>query len=365
MALPDLIRDASAYSRTQPDYAGRYIDHDAGGVMVFLFSGDLTNHASELGRRMPGDATFRVERVERSRSDLETLRSDVHAAYDELMGLGVRVVSTGIKTDTNTLLVGIAPDSSQGAETLMARFGPGVSVRTQGPVQADACTFGSCWPLKGGFKITSTTSCTSGFVSKSEFGSITLLTAGHCIYVGGIGTDWKHATNTIGPGQTHTWYSGADADAAILYLLGSAIPSTKNQYMVTNGTVRSLTAVRESADQDVDDVVCRTGIASNLDCGKIVAIDVTNNSCISNNTICRAIDHTWELDFDSTGGDSGGPIHAGTNIGLGIHVHSDVDGSPNARSWYSPLGWVRTEYFNRHGIFYSYCLNAGCSVTWP
>jgi len=49
--------------------------------------------------------------------------------------------------------------------------------------------------------------------------------------------------------------------------------------------------------------------------------------------------------------------------GYGIHVHS-TDGA-GAISWYSPLGWVQAEFFNRFGVMYRFCLNTGCTVTGP
>jgi hypothetical protein len=105
-------------------------------------------------------------------------------------------------------------------------------------------------------------------------------------------------------------------------------------------------------------------------CGVIGEVNATHDSCINNNTICRAIRHTWEMKFDSVSGDSGGPVFAGVldpdyGQGYGIHVHS-TDGA-GAISWYSPLGWVQAEFFNHFADHpsYRFCLNTSCSVRGP
>ncbi len=59
---------------------------------------------------------------------------------------------------------------------------------------------------------------------------------------------------------------------------------------------------------------------------------------------------TAGVDFDSTGGDSGGPVFAvapsgGINrITLGTHVHSDPDNQASAHGWYSPQDVGRAVY---------------------
>jgi hypothetical protein len=76
---------------------------------------------------------------------------------------------------------------------------------------------------------------------------------------------------------------------------------------------------------------------------------------------------TMEVDFDSTGGDSGGPLFytvpgGGTTnrIALGTHVHSDPDGTPNAHGWYSPIDTGRDTYNALWGYSYTMCFTSAC-----
>jgi hypothetical protein len=100
-----------------------------------------------------------------------------------------------------------------------------------------------------------------------------------------------------------------------------------------------------------------------LACGAISAENVTNLSCKSQGVDCRPILHTWEVNFDSTGGDSGGPMYVRTisqDIALGTHVHSDPDGTPGANGWYTPIGWGVDAYRVQFGFTYSICVTASC-----
>jgi hypothetical protein len=72
-----------------------------------------------------------------------------------------------------------------------------------------------------------------------------------------------------------------------------------------------------------------------------------------------------EVDFDSTGGDSGGPVVApitssSNKIALGTHVHSDADGTPGAHGWYSPIDVGEYLYRSMHGTGYLVCTTAAC-----
>lgn len=366
--------DAAVYAKALTESAGVYTDQLDGGAPVFLFAGDASSQLGEIESRLPAGTRFRVDTVSRSTADLEAIRLDVDLAKPSLLKQGIDVILTGIDTSANRLMLGVNGLTPSAEEVLRERFGDGIAVRDQRPGAADACTFSSCWPPKGGFKVTGSKGfgCTSGFVASKENNpnSLALLTAGHCSWVnGGAGTNFTHNGLIIGPSTGHTFVSGADADAVFITINAANNPPAKNLYIDTPPDTHALTVVVETANQDQGDVICRTGITSNKDCGQIVLENVTNQSCVtvSGVTTCKNIDHTWEVNFDSAGGDSGGPYHLGTTTGFGIHIHSDgpPDYAPGNRGWYSPLGWVRTEYFNRFGVFYSYCTSASCNTHWP
>ena len=136
------------------------------------------------------------------------------------------------------------------------------------------------------------------------------------------------------------------------------------------------------ADQSVADVtrlgnvtqgalVCRVGRASGHDCGNVVFADEDNLSEVDGWQSMNVI-HTARVAFDSTDGDSGGPVFfyptGGTCCNpvtaLGTHVHSEED-TPSTSDdfgWFSPYGWGRFNYDNLPQASYTYtiCLTASC-----
>lgn len=109
-------------------------------------------------------------------------------------------------------------------------------------------------------------------------------------------------------------------------------------------------------------IVCRSGRTSGWDCGTIVRKNVTKPSCVL--TDCRLIDYTVEVDFDSKGGDSGGPVHISNNA-LGTHVDSELPDGPGKHGWYSPLDFARSTYYDVTGLSYNVCTSSDCSIAWP
>jgi hypothetical protein len=103
--------------------------------------------------------------------------------------------------------------------------------------------------------------------------------------------------------------------------------------------------------------VCRMGLTSLKDCGILYEWNVRRPSCVPG-WGCKNIDYAMEVDFDSTNGDSGGPVFW-VNSGYGIYFHSDPDG-PGAHGWYSPLDIASTEYAVRTGVIFDYCKTATC-----
>jgi V8-like Glu-specific endopeptidase len=72
------------------------------------------------------------------------------------------------------------------------------------------------------------------------------------------------------------------------------------------------------------------------------------------------IDHQVTVDFDSLGGDSGGPYYASTNgsYAAGIHTHS-LD-PEDETGWFSTLGYAKSAYKSHTGIDYVYCVTDSC-----
>jgi hypothetical protein len=362
-----------------PGFAGVYIDQHDDGAPVFLFkNGHSTSEArSGLEARLPAGTRFVTREVKYSHAELGGIRSAIERSLDELLAAGIDVVGLGIENRSNRVTVGVATGFDKAVDAF-AQYGDAVSVEPDRPAQSDACTIPSCWPPKGGFRVYSVAvdnNCTSGFMAKA--GTVyALATAGHCTKVG-LSGNWAHNNdaNVIGTPRSHTWFEGSDADAVFIRLNVAPVPSSgRNLFVSEDNETHALTQIALLTQQPEGAVACRTGYGTGQKnngahtgktCGTIVNDDVMRESCIQNETNCVTINHTWEVDFDSTGGDSGGPIHVGISTGMGTHVHSVVDGVTPARGWYSPLQWVQIETSQSTGTTWRFCLNSSCSVSGP
>lgn len=360
-------------------YASGYMDHLRGGVLVFEFAGE-TVELSVLAALLPPGTELEVRKVERSLGQLQATKSVIRDRVEGLLVEGIEVNSIGIDPVRNAVIVGLESPTDAIEARLVAEFGPGLTFRQQSPAVDDACiSVSDCWPPKGGFDITAVQTanrCTSGWIVKrtDQSGTRQILTAGHCIFVGGgNGAAWKHGSSGpgIGDGQSNTWVGSGThkSDVGLVGIVTTKVPPVRNQFIwgLSGGPlVSAATATRASNLQWVGDGVCRFGITSYRDCGQIVMEDVARKSCI-NLTNCKWIDRTWEVNIDSQGGDSGGPIYFNTGsspyLVYGTHVHSDdgpYDPGPNGRGWYSPFNIGRDEYFGITGVYYNLCLTAAC-----
>lgn len=372
VGVQEALTPASAYVATVVESAGVYIDQLDLGLPVFLFVGNGEVHRPAIEKLLPPGTEFRIASAEYTYAELLDIQARVEAAREGVVNDGIDMVLTGLDVRANRVIVGVEGLTPAAVDALSARFGPGISTRMQAPTQADACSYLNCWPLKGGIEIYRTSGvsqCTSGFIVKrASTSTYGVITAGHCIEVnGGYDKDWFHGTTsvyTIGRSQRETWQAGADADVGIIHANAGSVPSQKNRIYTPGDatTYRDILAVTTSVNQNVGMVVCRSGRTSGWDCGTIVAKNVTKPSCVG--TDCRLIDYVVEVDFDSMGGDSGGPIHINSNA-LGTHVDSERPDGPGKHGWYSPLDFARTTYYDLHGISYNVCTSSDCSIAWP
>jgi Trypsin len=347
-------------------------------VPVFLVVGDTGPLAERIRAALPAGSDFRVETARYTEKELLELQAAIEEDRQELIKGGVSLVSTGLDTPNNRVIVGVDGDIDAAAAVLR-RYGTALEVRTDRASVADACTYRNCWlpqKAKGGihvYKSYTVYPCTSGFIVKRpDTGNFAILTAGHCIEVnGGYGQIFKHGSTTvytIGGSRYETWAAGANADAGIIALSSGSVPTPKNTFHVRESgidSVRALNGVTSHAAQSVGLFVCRSGLGTgNSTCGHVVEKNVTRPSCVGE-TNCKLIDYQFEVDFDSVGGDSGGPIYA-NGQGYGIHIHSDDADDPAPRhGWYSSLEFARSEYFGVSGVTYNFCLISDCSLGWP
>lgn len=292
----------------------------------------------------------------------------------DLRVAGIPLVSTSIKTPTNTVEVGLAEVTDSAVATLKSEFGDAISVVVDGAVaHADACPKTGCLPAKAGIGVTSAqvgSECTLGFgvrvITGTDYHGV--VTAGHCFRAGGgtgEGDDWRHSVggvwNKVGDAEKQTWYSGADADVGLIDY--STVPADRDNYWTASGT-HDVTGVMTNGEMQIGDVVCRTGRNSGHDCGYVVDTDETRDSEMEG-IGTRLIDHQWVVGFDSIGGDSGGPYTA-SNKAWGIHNHSTDPGEAgHPMGWYSTPSWTTLEYQSRWGITFQYCLTDSCPERLP
>lgn len=379
-------------------YAGAYIDQLRNGQPV-LMTTDPASLSEALKGVEQSAALAEVRIAEYSEADLEATKELVKTAQKELESSGIDVVSIGLDTSGNRVIVGINGSSKEIEAQLRSRFGQAIAVREARPGGIDACTVASCWPMKGGLRVRLQDDpinkyCTAGFmVRKSDSGALALLTAGHCIALNNNpGQDtWGHESNppaalnfgyeapsSLNQGY-HTWFEGSNGDVALIVLNSTAIAAldpTLNLLHIadpdSNGTVGS---VKPPSQQLQFDSVCRmghgtykaSGNVQGVTCGQVGLRNVDNESCNASGSTCYTINHTWEVDFDSVGGDSGGPVFhqiAPPNLvysAYGTHVHSWVTGDPLPKTgWYTPIFWGEDQYDASFPFTYTVCVTAAC-----
>jgi len=105
--------------------------------------------------------------------------------------------------------------------------------------------------------------------------------------------------------------------------------------------------------------------ASGHDCGVVTEWQVGRASKVSGYSQMWVTDSTT-VNFDSIGGDSGGPVFyydsggtTGPVIALGTHVHSE-EGSGANEGWFSGIFQGSTNYNAMWGISYAPCGTAAC-----
>jgi hypothetical protein len=362
-AIDPMVEKAS----TNDTFAGVYLDQKAGGAPVFMFTAGISDRAKELSEFVPAEFGFRTESAARTYRELTEVNDQIASSWERLRAEGIDIVRAGIRTDQNIVEVGVTGLTTKTSNRLTTEFGPGIVVVENRVAQADACvSVSNCRPMKGGIKITRPTGyCTSGFVVKtSNTGEIMMLTAGHCLHVhGGLGAVWSHNSDTFGIAAEDTWHPGVtrNGDVGLIDIYTSEVPATKNQLLDASTTVKSVGGW-DSA-QLVGDQTCRAGATWGVDCGQIRLVNVTRASTVSG-VGTMTVQHTNEVSFDSTGGDSGGSMYFRSGaivVAQGTHVHSDVDTANPAYGWFTPISWGKSTFSGIWGYDYSVCVSSSCS----
>lgn len=378
--IPEKIGSALAKAASRSDFAGAFLDNASGGQPVMLFSSrEGSDLQAQLQSVVSDEIALTTRTVSRSLVDLEQLRSRVNSDSDWFKASGIELISTGIDTQNNALLVGIVGPTTSAREQVEARFGPGVVVRSDDYAFADACTVISCWPQKGGIKLfpvnKPTAICTSGFVVR--YGNPVgygLLTAGHCVKINGMGNYAHLPTKVVGSPTPHTYIANAVADAVVIKMNVEPPPTnTLNYYVWEDNITHAASRVSPNAELVQGSPVCMYGwgmkdkepATNGRKCGIITVPNVVRPSCEDvNKTKCIDIQHQFEVNYDTHPGDSGGPVSTGNSSVVGLVTDSVKDGT-GARSWFSSVDWAMSAIDNvAGGTRWRVCLSPTCTSFW-
>jgi V8-like Glu-specific endopeptidase len=363
-------------ARMLPGYAGVYLDQLDGGQPVFLFTGATAQAAAdEIGRLLPAGTAFRVQEAKRTESELIEQKQTIEADLTELWASGIDIVRVAVKTSQNRLRVGVRDLTESERQEILARYGSDLDVFEDGVAVSDACpATNDCRPIKGGISINHTGGaageCTSGFIVRASDGTLRMLTAGHCIHVhGGYDTQWQHNSDAFGRARRETWTPGGTGNADVgLISIASAeqdLMTSKNKMRRTNDSVVSVIDTDVISAALEGSQACRVGRTSGHDCGIISEWLVGRASKVS------GYERMWvtlstTVNFDSLGGDSGGPVFyydsggtTGSVVALGTHVHSE-EGSGANEGWFSGIYRGSAYYEELWGVWYAPCETAAC-----
>jgi len=315
--LAALVRAAEADAA----FGGIYVDQADGGAVVVEVVGDPASAATRLQADIPAGATLKVKRVGRSYGQLQALQERIAADMNGLREEGIAVQTVGIDPKANLVLVGLQPYTSGAAAELARRYGAAIEVTAEDPFTLTTCTgVDNCSQYAGGIHIytwinpTTTGNCTSGFIGRRTTNpasnELYYITAGHCLaQTTGIGAAWQQnmpGEATIGTASNYQFYSGMSADVGVIKLANGTATPKNLMFAAPSGPTRLILASQSNANQQVGNIVCRSGYRSNNSvCGTITLRDFS--IVVSGYTF----NHQWRGSVGAIEGDSGGPVYAG------------------------------------------------------
>lgn len=383
------LDEALAYGRSDPSWAGAWIDQRAGGVPVFAFTARTDDQTSEIARRLPRDTQFRTTTVSRTLAELAELKQRITLDIEELAEFGLQVTSVGFDLMENKVTIGLKHLTTTGREAILAKYGMAVAVRERAPAVADACPQTGCLPLKGGIGMLGKGGAwpgTVGYLARRTDVSpdvLVIVTAGHIVKLGSgaTGDPFTHGTTNLGyginspamAGKIHTFFDLADADVGLISVFSSVYPTSRNQILVDEApvTTRPVLNIQPAASQLPNSLVCRMGRTTLLQCGTIRDNDETMISDVSG-VESHLIEHTVVYRRDALGGDSGGPIFVTVTppgeppeaVLYGTHVHSEGGAfSSTKEGWYSPIDRGIAQLQSRHEpLALSPCVTGSCGL---
>lgn len=176
-----------AAARGRDDFAGRYIDQEAGGKVVVLTTGDAAAVLRELldvEPRLAGELI--VREVEFTETELSNASRSLFSDAGQHLP-GITVYQTWVDTKAGEVVVTVAPEKTNAAAALADAISEelgGIPIRIEPgtAVEPSACAtrYNCHTPMRAGIRITSDAgTCTMGFNLRSGT-TRQFMTAHHC-----------------------------------------------------------------------------------------------------------------------------------------------------------------------------------------
>jgi hypothetical protein len=254
------------------EYAGRYIDQRAGGLIYLGYTAHLKRRLARARERFRYPERLRVFKARYSNRQLLAAQRRLTSSIERLSRGGVEVASVGIDDRRNQLRVMVDSDVRTARRALLSH-GDMVAVE-RGSLKPTACVgrLECAPPLRAGLDIETESDlhCATGFIgydakSSDELPPSTsldyfMLTAGHCALEEGADDVWYHGGEPIGQ-VSDNYYHGVDGQADTSAFDGAVIPISDElaanlMYTTRTSTGYPVRAV-EAIDTDaVGDSVC-------------------------------------------------------------------------------------------------------------
>lgn len=310
------VRD---YFRAQPDGldGGRYLDNRRDGTLVVLVTGDVERIRNELRVALPHADKVHVVGVRYSESALRRIQDRVAAG--DYRARGIEVVSTTLRVKANKVEIRVRSDLNAAAAALTRDFpADAITVEPGEYVDETGTAVKNSPPFRGGQAIGGATiDCSIGFIGHDGASQYFAITAGHC---GTAGSSWyQPCCAGVGAGVGVMDYNPLRDGTSLGDTARIPILSTRKSNQITRtmpgGGIYyyGITGWEGWAADDVGDVVCNGGYATNWDCGEITALSYNWYSSAGKRTLY----YMRKSDVRIDDGDSGGPFfHVPTAKGI-------------------------------------------------
>ncbi|HXB64991.1 MAG TPA: S1 family peptidase [Solirubrobacteraceae bacterium] len=355
-----------------PAFGGVWFDNATGRYNVGVVAN--APHSSALPYLESHDIVDQTDfvSVRSSVADLESGKERIDSELSRWLSEGT--VSTGMDTETNSIVVHIASNLSNDQVAAIKSDAQSEPVEEKvvfEPTEDTRAYFTACQnhafgtdpqvlfcdrSLRGGVTIFNHfsgghTICSLGFIVHNSQGEY-IMTAGHCLTEGD--TNWLSAFSDFSEGNESTWafigdetgsYMGENGDYGWIKVVPSGSPWFPINAPSSVASLDPYGPWGENQEQFLEnitwsargDINCHTGGSTDTQCGEVLETDETVN--IEGKLIGKLTRDT----FCSAKGDSGGTVW-GNHSGMGMDEAINAPcGYGGAQSWYTEA--IRDAYF--------------------